>query len=79
VEARLGEAAQALERLAEGVVAVMGRWVNLEQASERLGREAPLPAHEVRPTEHLQDGPLSWLEAIRPLENDRRLGVVAAS
>ena len=72
----LAPPAEELEALAERVVGVVRRRVDLEQGRERLGRSVALAAVVVGPPEQLEDGALARLLAGRPLEDDRGLGEV---
>lgn len=76
---RLGRPAEALERLAETEVSVRRRRVDLEQLLEGQSGRFELATVEVGPTECLDDRGPAGLEKRRPLEDDRRLGVMAAA
>jgi hypothetical protein len=78
VRARLVAPPQSLEALAQRVVGVGRRRVELEQLFERCASRLVLSRVEVRPTERLEDGCLPRLGPIGALEDDRRLGVVPA-
>ena len=70
--------AEPLQALAERVVAVVRRRVDLEQRLERRARALGLAGVVVRPAERLEDRALARLEPVGPLEDDRGLGVVAS-
>ena len=67
-----------LEALAERVVGVVRRRVDLQERRERLGGPVALAAVVVRPPEQLEDGALARLLAGRPFEDDGGLGEVPA-
>ena len=75
---RLARPAEALQALAEGVVRVVRRGIDLEHRLERLARALGLGGVEVRPAEGLEDRRLARLQPRRPLQHDRGLGVVVA-
>src|SRR4051794_745795 len=76
MRARLLLPAQLLEALAQGVVGVMGGWIDLEQRLERLSRVGMLAAVVVRPPKRFEDGALSRLDARSAGKHGCRLCVV---
>ena len=73
----LAAAAEPLQALAEREVPVVRRRIDLEQRLEGGPRALRLARVEVRAAERLEDRALARLEAVGPLEDDRRLRVMA--
>ena len=78
VRAGLVAPPETLEALAEGEVRVVRRRVDLEHLLECGARPLGLVRVEVRATEGFEDRGLRGFEAVGPLEDDRRLRVMAA-
>jgi hypothetical protein len=67
---------ESFEALAQGVVRIRRRWIELEQLLERGPRGLMLAGVEVRPPERFEDRRLAGLGPVGALEDDRRLRVV---
>ena len=69
--------AEPLQALADRVVRVVRRRIDLEERLEGRARPLRLARVEVRPPERLEDRALARLQAVGPLEHDRRLREMA--
>lgn len=76
MRAGLVAATESLQALAKRVVSVMSGWVDIQETLEDRTSELVLSGVEVGPAERLQDRLLVGLQAVRPFEHDRGLGVM---